>query len=196
MRIRVQALLPLAVALMLGAPSLALAKNGRPNPKSDIFPTLRVGRWIRLDGMLMKDRTVQCTELKVLAGDFIDDDWSITGQVEGVEMNGRRFRIGDITVHVAETAELEDGHGHGQIKSFAEIKPGMIIEVDGTYLKDRTFLAHDVDDESDEIRIPRGERHLRLIGKIEQSDPGRRRIQAMGMVFIITEKTQVKSMIR
>ena len=72
----------------------------------------------------------------------------------------------------------------------------MIVEVDGTYLNDRTFLAHDVDDESDEMRFPRGEKHLRILGKIEQTDPGRRRIQAMGTVFVITDKTQVKSMIR
>ena len=144
--------------------------------------------------MLLKDRTVQCTELKVLTGDFLDDDWALTGRINEVDVRARSLSIGPITIHVAEDAAIEGVNGRAQ--TFAGIRRGMIVEVDGTYLKNRTFLAMDVDDESDEIVYPPGEQRLRVVGKVETADPGRKRLQAMGLIFILSDNTQMKSIIR
>jgi len=194
MKVCVHAIRMLVVASVLAIPYAALAKNTRPNRAYDVFPTLRTGQWIRVVGVVMKDRSVRCTELKVLAGDFLDDDWGLTGQIEAVDVPGGRLMIAHIPVLIGENAVLESTYGH--YESLAEIKPGMIVEVDGTYMKDGTFLAHDLDDESDEFELPPGERRLRIVGKVEQMDPSRRRIQVMGTVFFLTDGTQVKSLIR
>ena len=192
-KLRVHAFATLALATVLLGPPDALGK-ARATRVADVLPTLKTGQWIRLEGVLMKDRTVLCKELKVLAGDFLDDDWCLTGRIEEVDVRGRQLKVGNLMIDVGEDAELEGPYGH--LKSLAEFKRGMIVEIDGSYLKDRTFVAKEVADESDEFTMPSGERHLRIVGKIEQVDPGRRRIQTMGTVFVLTDKTQVKSVIR
>ena len=194
MRTPTHAIRMLLLAVALVTPTAAHAKSARNSRKPDVFASLKAGQWIRIEGVLLKDRRVQCTELKVLTGDFLDDDWTLTGQIDEVDARTRSLSIGPISIKVAEDAAIEGLNGRTQ--SFAAIRRGMIVEVDGTYLKDRTFLAMDVDDESDEITHPRGEQHLRVVGKVEAADPGRRRIQAMGLTFILTDDTQMKSVIR
>lgn len=184
----------LLLVMALITPAASHAKAARNGRKADAFAALKTGQWIRIEGMLLKDRTVQCTEIKILTGDFLDDDWALTGQIDEVDARSRSLSIGPISVHVAEDAAIEGLSGRAQ--SFGAIRRGMIVEVDGTYLKDRTFLAMDVDDESDEISYPAGEQRLRVVGKVEAADPGRRRLQAMGLVFILSDETQMKSVIR
>ena len=193
MRTPTHAIRVLLLAMALITSTAAHAKSARNARKADVLATLKTGQWIRIEGVLLKDRTLQCTEIKILTGDFLDDDWALTGQIDDVDVRNRRISIGPISVHVAEDAAIEGLNGHG---SFASIRRDMIVEVDGTYLKDRTFLAMDVDDESDEISFRSGEQRLRVVAKVEAADPGRRRLHAMGLVFILSDETQMKSVIR
>lgn len=193
MRTPTHAIRVLLLAMALITSTAAHAKSARNARKADVLATLKTGQWIRIEGVLQKDRTLQCTEIKILTGDFLDDDWALTGQIDDVDVRNRRISIGPISVHVAEDAAIEGLNGHG---SFASIRRDMIVEVDGTYLKDRTFLAMDVDDESDEISFRSGEQRLRVVAKVEAADPGRRRLHAMGLVFILSDETQMKSVIR
>lgn len=194
MRTPTHAIRILLLAMALITSTAAHAKSARNARKADVLATLKTGQWIRIEGVLQKDRTLQCTEIKILTGDFLDDDWALTGQIDDVDVRNRRISIGPISVHVAEDAAIEGLNG--RIRNFASIRRGMIVEVDGTYLKDRTFLAMDVDDESDEISFRPGEQRLRVVGKVEAADPGRRRLHAMGLVFILSDETQMKSVIR
>lgn len=194
MRTPTYAIRILLLAMALVVPTTAHGKNARNGRKPDVLTTLKTGQWIRIEGLLLKDRTVQCTEIKILTGDFLDDDWALTGQIDEIDARNRRLSIGPIAVHIPEETVIEGLRG--RMQSFASIRRGMIVEVDGTYLKDGTFLAMDVDDESDEISYPPGEQHLRVVGKVEAADPGRRRLQAMGVVFILSDNTQMKSVIR
>ncbi len=194
MRTPIHAIRILLLAVALVAPSATHAKSARNGRKVDVLASLKTGQWIRIEGVLLKDRSVQCTEIKILTGDFLDDDWALTGQIDEINARTRSLSIGPISIQVAQDAAIEGLNGRAQ--SLAAIRRGMIVEVDGTYLKDRTFLAMDVDDESDEIKYPAGEQHLRVVGKVEATDPGRRRIHAMGLTFILTDDTQMKSVIR
>ncbi len=194
MNIPAHAIRTLILAMLLMAPATASAKSPRQSRKVDVLTTLRTGQWIRIEGVLLKDRTVQCREIKTLTGDFLDDDWSITGQIDEIDASTRRLTIGRMAIQVAEDATIEGEKG--RIVGLAEIRRGMIVEVDGTYLKSGIFLAMDVDDESDEITYPAGEQHLRIVARVESTDPGRRRLHAMGTVFVLTDATQMKSVIR
>lgn len=194
MRTDTHAIRILLLAMALLVPTAAHAKGARTGRKADAFATLKTGQWIRIQGVLLKDRILQCTELKILTGDFLDDDWALTGQIDEVDVRTRSLSIGPISIRVAQDAAIEGVNGRAQ--SFAGMRRGMIVEVDGTYLNDRTFLAMDVDDESDEIEYPPGEQHLCVVGKVEAADPGRKRIHAMGLIFILSDDTQMKSVIR
>lgn len=194
MNISAHAIRSLLLAVLLIAPAVSHAKSTRHGRKADVLTTLKTGQWIRIEGVLNKDHTVQCREIKILTGDFLDDDWAITGQIDEIDARTRRLTIGAMAIQVAEDAVVEGQKG--RIVPLSEIRRGMIVEVDGTYLKNRTFLAGDVDDESDEISYPAGEQHLRIVARVEATDPGRRRLHAMGMVFVLTDATQVKSVIR
>ncbi len=193
MNISAHAIRSLLLAVLLIAPAVSHAKSAR-HRKADVLTTLKIGQWIRIEGVLLKDRTVQCREIKILTGDFLDDDWAITGQIDEIDARSRRLTIGPVAIQVAEDAVIEGQKG--RVVELSEIRRGMIVEVDGTYLKNGTFIADDVDDESDEISYPAGEQHLRIVARVEATDSGHRRLHAMGMVFVLTDATQVKSVIR
>ena len=183
----------LVTALVLGAPSIARAKIERAVRRPDVLKTLKVGQWLRIEGEVRNDRTVSCTEIKLLAGDFQDDDWEMFGQVEVVDRRNGEFRIAMVTIRPSENADFESPDG--SIKALADLRPGMLVEVGGTYTKDG-FLATDVDDESGGRRAFPRQRRIGITARIERVDVARRGITAMGMVFVVTENTQIKSVIR
>jgi hypothetical protein len=181
----------MVVATLLMAPLTAAI--GKPTKGRDLLASLKVGQWIRIEGTPQRDGTMACTEVKQLTGDFLDHDWSVMGTVASVDHRGREFRIGPIRLRLANDAEFEGETGR-VFKNLADVRAGMLLEVDGTYTKDGTFLAKDVDDESDEIKSKTEKsRLIRFIAKVEKSDATRRRIITMGTVFVVTPRTQLKS---
>ena len=184
----------LIAALLLASPTTVHGKAS-PRHAQVILPTLKVGQWIQLESLIQKDAQVHCTELRLLAGDFLDDDWSLKGRVEIIDLDTRRFRIASIPIQVTDNAVIDGDRG--MLNGLSDIRTGMIVEVDGTYLKNGTFRAKEIEDESQDLRkIPDMANRLAIVGKIERVDAGRRRITVMGTDFLITEKTQLKSVIR
>ena len=182
-------------ALLLASPAVVLGKGTQARRAQDMLPQLKTGQWIQLESVIQKDSQVRCTALRLLAGDFLDDDWSLKGRVTSIDVRTRRFKIGRIPIQAGDDARVENMRG--MLDGLADIRAGMIVEVDGTYLRNGTFRAKEIEDETAELRsVPGVNQRLAAIGKIERIDVGRRKITVMGIDFLVTEKTQLKSLIR
>jgi hypothetical protein len=181
--------------LALIAPTGAWARAPKPEPAAEILTVIKPGQWVQIEGLLQRDTPLPCTELRQLAGDFLDDDWSLMGRVDSLDSKRGRFMIGPIRVRLAKNAMLEGPEG--LLTSVSDLREGMSVEVDGTYLKNGTFLGKEVDDESDDPRTANRLRgRVRMVAKIEHVDRLRRRVTVMGNEFLVTDKTQFKSMLR
>jgi hypothetical protein len=192
-KVHARVLLVALASMTLISPTVALAQVVK-RTGSGLLSTLKSGQWIRLDGTIQKDGTVLCSEVRLLAGDFLDDEWSVRGMIRSLDSGRRRLTIGRYPILVEEDAVFDTEGGFSQ---YADLRVGTLVEVEGTYRRDRTFLANEVDDESDEVRRKQGlAEQIRIVAKVERVDASRRRITAMGTVFQVTSRTQIMSMLR
>ena len=184
------ALLALSLLLALSAGDAPAGQNGAPDP----LATLKVGHWVRLDGPVQPDSIAFCEELRVLAGDFLDDDWSLRGFVTAVDTSRHEIVIGGIRIQVTEDTGYDSPKR--SFRRFSDLRAGMLIEVEGAYLKNRRFLAREVDDESDEVpRTPWARNRIRIVAKVERVDAHKRLVTAMGFVYQLTDRTRIRSAI-
>lgn len=159
------------------------------------FADIKVGRWIQLEGVPQKDQTLWCAEVKVLTGDFLDDDWRIRGVVQSVDPRAHKFTIARFLVQPKNDVDYDDKSG--AIKSFDDLKIGQLVEVEGTYMKGGTFLAKEIENQFDKLtRKPGIERKIRVAGKVEKVDAAKRSITMMSATFLVTERTQFKSVLK
>ena len=194
-RIARRVVLMLALATMVGGPGIARSQRPAPGSPPDPLAGLKVGQWVKLEGGARGASPAPCTAVKLLTGDFLDDDWSLKGTVASVDAGRREFTVSGCRIQVNENT-LYDSDRPG-FRAFADLRPGTYVEVDGTFLKNRLFLATEVADESDEVaRQPRLREQLQLVGRVERVDARTRVISIMGMDFQVTAKTQIRSPIR
>jgi hypothetical protein len=180
--------------LWLFAPAQPGPAQSQVGAKIDVFKTLKVGQWVQLEGVPQKDYSVLATEIKFLTGDFQDDDWEVFGAVRAVYKEKKEFYILNLKVKVNDATDFETKDQTGKFKSFNDMKTGMLVEMEGTYLKDGTFLAEEVQDES--ARKAEESGTVTLVGKVEKFDPNHQKVTVMGISFTITDKTQAKSKIK
>lgn len=182
-----------AAALLGGICALSVSPAGaqQPGMKLDVFKTVKVGQWVQIEGVPQKDFTVMATEIKFLTGDFKEDDWEVFGAVRRVDKLKKEFEIMLLKVKPASDADFESSDPNTRFTSFDGLKPGMLVEVEGSYLKDGTFLADEVQDETKTKADLAGE--VKLIGKVEKFDQARQSITMMGITFHVIDKTQAKS---
>src|SRR5438093_9560923 len=126
-------LVPLAVG-----PAAAEHRSKVMPSQSEFLMELKPGQWMRVKGQVQRDLSVLCTEAKIMSGDFLDDDWSVTGVVRGIDPNKQEIAIHRYAVRLKDRAEFESADE--SFKEFGDVKPGMFVQVEGTYLKDGTFL--------------------------------------------------------
>ena len=183
------------LALSLVGPTRGSAQPSRPGTPAEMMRLLKVGQWIKLDGPAGRESTVQCSEAKMLAGDFFDGDWQITSDVRVVDPQRLTLVVFTLPARMGEEVEFK-----GRSESFAslaQVKVGMFVNVEGTYLKDGTFLAKKVADKSDElVKKPDHRGHVLVRGRIDRVDAARHSVTVMGIPFVITSSTRVKSVIR
>ena len=182
----------LTLALLLAPGGGHAATGGNPAP-ADPFATLQVGHWIRIEGSVQADSTVLCEDLRVLTGDFLDDDWSLRGYVAAVDTMRREVVIAGVRVLVTEDTDFD---GPKTFRSFSALRLGSLVDVEGGYLRNRRLLAKEVDDESDDVGatpVPRNQ--IRLVAKVERLDARKRLITAMGFVIQVSEKIRVRTAI-
>ncbi len=182
--------IPLLLAACVLAAPLPRAQNAKRG--SDFLSTLEPGQWVRMKGVVQKNSTVVCSEVRLMTGDFFDEDWSILGRIHDVQPRARTFRIGSFAVQVAENAVYEK-----PLRNFRDLRDGILVEADGTYRPNQPFLAKELDEESDEPGFKPGPAsQVQIVAKVEKVDRARRRITAMKTEFQVVETTQLKSPLR
>jgi hypothetical protein len=160
-----------------------------------VLETLKPGQWVQLEGVIQKNSSVECSEVQILTGDFLDDDWSLSAVIHSLDKMSRQAKIMNLLINFQKDAEYENDAG--TFRSFADLKVGMLVELEGTYLKDGTFLAKEVEDESAKLaEKPRLKDEIQVEGKVEKVDVDKRVITLMGIPFQLTDKTRYKSAIK
>ncbi|MGH7456569.1 MAG: DUF5666 domain-containing protein [bacterium] len=189
------------IRLFTGLVALALVAVGSGRDQTRMTPdeivaALKPGQWVKVDGTTQSDSSIICKELRILIGDFLDDDWSITAVVRKIDAENRQIQIWRLPIKIAEDAEFESDEGSG-FAGIADLQVGMFLEVGGTYLKDGTFISGEIDDKSEKLEEkPELENEVRAEGKVEKVDAVNHRFTLMGMTFKITEKTRSRSVIK
>jgi len=173
---------------------LALSHGQEAHGAGDPVASLKPGHWVQLEGPLEADSAASCDELRILTGDFVDDDWLVRGYPQTVDTVKHEITIAGIRAQVNESTLFDSPNP--DFRGMGDLTNGLLLEIEGTYLKNRRFIAHEVDDETDEIgRHPWPRNRIRIVARIERLDPHRRLVTAMGFVFQLTDKTRVRSVI-
>src|SRR5262249_50728361 len=118
---------------LLMPPIQARGQAGRSTGASKRLAALRVGQWGQLEGSLRSDSTAVCTEVRLLTGDFLEDDWALKGTVRSADPARRELSIGPVRVELMEHVVFDDPRPG--FRRFSDLRPGMLIEVGGTYKK-------------------------------------------------------------
>ena len=193
-RVDVMKLLPIIVILtsyFLGSIPLC-AQTIKKWTAAEIVAKARPGQWVEIDGVIQKDQSVRALEIEFRAGDFMDDDWKLLGKVRTVTPEKNELQVLSVPVKITKDTELDDG-----IKSVKDIKPEMLVKLEGTYLNDGIFLAKEVEDKSKKLKAESVfDMMLEVVGKVGQVDEAKRIITVMGIQFQITEETEGKSLIK
>ncbi|MCG3119086.1 MAG: hypothetical protein ALAOOOJD_01414 [bacterium] len=182
----------LIAAVFLAMVNTGVAQVGMQKSAADLFKTIKVGQWVELEGTLQSDFSLSTKKVKFLTGDFQDDDWELKGVVKTISPTKKQFTIGRISVLA--TAESEYESPEGTFKGFADLKTGMLVECEGTFLKDGTFSAEEIQQETD--FKPNELNEIRAVGKVEKIDPIKRTVTMMGTTFKIVEATKVQSVVK
>jgi len=195
MKIRSQVFTGVLVALLWVGVYSSVAQKKGSMPAADIFGALKLGQWVVLEGPVQRDLSVQCTKLKLLTGDLLDDDWKIIGTIRKVDKEKQAIEILRLPIKVPPEVEFKDVDG--KLKSFADVKFNMFVQAEGTYLKDGTLLAKQIKNEAAKLVVkPHLKDEIEARGKVEKIDPTNRTITLMGITFQLTDGTQGMSAIR
>jgi hypothetical protein len=184
------------VALLLVAVHNGEAQRKGRMTTADILATLKPGQWVELKGTVRPDLSVVCTEIKLLTGDLLDDDWQISGIIRKIDKEKQEIEIVRLPIKVQPQTEFDDEDDE-PFASFADIKTNMLIQVEGTYLKDGTFLANEIENDSAKLlEKPEHKDRIEARGRVETIDPTSHTITLMGMSFQLTDRTKGKSAIK
>jgi hypothetical protein len=182
----------ITISLFLAAATPGSAQSKMWMTPAEIMAALKPGQWVKMEGSVQKDLSVQCKELKILTGDFLDDEWSISMIVKNIDPEKQQVEIMRMPVKIKPDAEYQAG-----LKGFSDLKVGMYLDVDGTYLKDGTFLAKQVEDESIKlVEKPETANEVDIKGKVEKIDAANNTFTIMGITVRITDKTKSRSVIK
>jgi hypothetical protein len=191
------------IVLLLGAINSTEAQTTIEKPKkakkemtlAEIVAALKPGQWVRLKGIVRKDLPILCTDVRFLTGDFLDDDWTLTGLLSKIDQEKQQIEILGLPIKINKGTVFQKFTGTG--KGFADLEVDMLLQVQGTYLKDGTFLAKEVENETgDLITDPEEKYQVDATGKVDKIDSAKRRITLMGITFQLTDQTKGKSVVR
>src|SRR5687767_9740971 len=78
---------------------------------AEILATVKPGQWVQLEGTVRPDLSIVCTEIKLLTGDLLDDDWEITGAIGKVNREKQEVEILRVPIKVQPDTEFKDKAG-------------------------------------------------------------------------------------
>lgn len=174
--------------------------QGQKKPKmtpAEIMAALKPGQWVQMEGIVQRDFTVLTKDIKSLTGDFLETDWSITAPVRDVDPAKKEFKVLLLPIKTQQDTEYENKINANAFASFNDLKAGMLVEADGSYLKDGTFLTHEIEDVSAELAAEPGlENQVEAIGKVQKLDASKRTVTVMGITFHVVGETELKSAVK
>lgn len=182
----------LCAAIMLVAVNSSMAQVGVQKTAADLFKSLKVGQWVELQGTPQADLLYAAKKVKLLTGDFQDDDWEIKGVVKGINAAQKQFTV--LRIPVTVTTESVYESPDGTFTAFNDLAVGMLVECEGTYLKDGKFSAEEVQRETD--FKPAELNELQVVGKVEKLDPVKRTVTVMNSTFRIVDATKIQSAVK
>ncbi len=187
-----------AALLLLTTASSVQAQIRMITSPAEIVAALKVGQWVKMEGFIQKDFTVRTKDVEMLTGDFLDDAWSIQAVSRSIDPNKQEFKILLMPIKTQENTEYKAKRSIvGTFNSFANLQGGMLVEVDGTYQKDGTFLALEIEDKSaDLVDKPELKDEIEAMGKVEKIDKARRTVTVMGVTFHIMDNTRLRAVIK
>ena len=198
MKGRISVFVLLIIMLLLISVNTGEAKKRKIKMNSEeIINVLKPGQWVKVKGMVQKDFSVLCREVKILTGDFLADDWEIVAVVQKIDKIKKVFELLHLPVTVQSDADFEPSSDTVAFRSFDDLKVGMLVELEGTYFDNGTFMAREIEDESHKLEEkPHVKDKIEVKGKIDTIDADNHTISLMGITFQITNKTKGKSVIR
>ena len=190
-------LLILAVALFTVSVSADVTEARRQKMSlNDILSTVKPGQWVKLEGIIQRDRSVICGQIKFLTGNFLDDDWAIDGIVERIDKANQEITLMGVPVKFHKDTQFEPNPTE-TFKGFNDLKTGMLVELEGTYQKDGKFLTKSIEDESAKLsQKPNLKHEIQVQGRVDSVDQVKARVTLMGIQFKLTDATKGKSAMR
>jgi hypothetical protein len=178
------------VALLVATMGSANAQK-KPKMKADeILAAVKPGQWVQMEGLVQRDFSALCTDIKILTGDIPANKWSLEGFPRSIDPAKKEFKMLLVPVKMVDTTEFKS-KSNLAFKRFADLKPEMLLEVDGIYQKDGTFLAVEVEDKSEKlVAKPYLQNMIEAYGKVDKVNAASRTITVMGITFQLTDKSE------
>ncbi len=183
----------LMIALVAGFAAVSHAQSTTLS-KVDLFKALKPGQWVQIEGVPQRDMSVLATEVKILTGDFRDDDWEVFGAVRTLNRGLKEFEILSLKIKTNDETDYQVKDKDRQFTKFEDMKTGMLVEVEGSFLKDGNFMAEEIQDETVKKADEAGT--VTFLGKAEKVDATRRMITLMGATFLVNDQTHMRSAIK
>jgi hypothetical protein len=201
MKTRFYVFIAIVAALLAMTVSMATAQMTRiKRAPEKVLAALKPGLTVKISGTIQKDFSALCLDIKTLPADlFKEDDWEITAPARKIDSEKREFALMLVPIKLQPTTKFKDksGAGGAAFKSFDDLKPDMLVEAGGTYLKDGTFLTTKIENVSSEtISKPEKQNEVQVKGKIEKIDTVRRTVHVAGVTFSIVNETEFKTALK
>lgn len=182
-----------SVFALAATTALAQAPAAKSKQQVDIFATAKPGQWAELNGPYQKDNTILATKIKFVSGNILEDDCEVSGKILSLDPESNQLKlVRQWPVKVSKDAEFKDKNGVAI--TLANLKPGMVVEAEGSYSKENGFVAKEI--EEDEVKEIEEADEVSVFGKIEKVDAAGKTIQVMGITFVVNEKTKSKASIK
>lgn len=192
MKVRARFFAAIVPALLLVTINAVVAQRKPKMKPAEILIALKPGQWVKVEGIVQKDFSVLCKNIKILTGDFHEDEWSITATARSIDRAKKEFKVLLLPVKKQENTQYKAKRSIVDIfNSFADLKESMLVEVDGAYLKDAIFLAVEIEDKSaDLVEEPGLQNEVEAVGRVERINVAKRTVTLMGITFQFTGKTE------
>jgi hypothetical protein len=175
-------------ALCLVAGGLSASAQTQNTGLDALFPGLRVGMWVKVEGVRTSDGSLDVSAIKVYAGEL--DEVEVVTAVTAVDAVKATVQTA-VGVRVVTTPDTKiEGPEQQSHLSLASLEAGRRVKIEGQLQKDGSLLAEEIDMKS-RPDLPPG-KHA-LTARIESIDTAARRIVLMGLPAQLRQVTRIRT---